>query len=135
VRQSIVDGNDAPLGSDTEREHRLVNERSATTSTSMLRQRTFQALFTGAVFDQISHSVGVIFTPLYLGALGAGPALVGFVIGVTTFANPLIILSAGSLIERVPPRRLIVATRGMEPARCCWLSWPKPGGNWRRRWR
>ncbi|HUG13498.1 MAG TPA: MFS transporter [Thermomicrobiales bacterium] len=81
-----------------------------------LRQRTPRALFTGAVFDQISHSVGLIFTPLYLGALGAGPALVGLVIGVTTFANPLIILSAGSLIERVSPRRLIVMTRVMVAA-------------------
>ncbi len=80
---------------------------------STLRPRTMRALFAGAVFDQISHSVGVIFTPLYLGALGAGPALVGVVIGVTTFANPLIILSAGSLVEQVPPRRLIVATRVM----------------------
>jgi MFS family permease len=83
---------------------------------SMLRQRTPRALFSGAVFDQISHSVGLIFTPIYLGTLGAGPALVGLVIGATTFANPLIILSAGSLIERVPPRRLIVATRIMVAA-------------------
>lgn len=83
---------------------------------STLRQRTFRALFSGAVFDQISHSVGVIFTPLYLGALGASPALVGMVIGVTTFANPIIILAGGSLIERVPPRRLIVATRVMVAA-------------------
>jgi MFS family permease len=80
---------------------------------SPLRQRTFRALFSGTIFDQVSHSVGVIFTPLYLGALGAGPALVGLVIGLTTFANPLIILAAGSLIERVPPRQLIVATRVM----------------------
>lgn len=81
-----------------------------------MRQRTFRSLFSGAVFDQISHSVGVLFTPLYLGTLGAGPALVGFVIGVTTFANPLIILSAGGLIERVPPRRLIFLTRLMVSA-------------------
>jgi DHA1 family tetracycline resistance protein-like MFS transporter len=89
------------------------NARAAPTTTALLRQRTFLALFSGAVFDQISHSIGALFTPLYLGRLGAGPALVGIVIGVTTFANPLIILSAGSLIERVPPRRLIVSTRAM----------------------
>lgn len=91
----------------------MESERAPHTGRSTLRQRTFLALFGGALFDQISHSVGTIFTPLYLGALGAGPALVGLVIGVTTFANPLIILSAGSLIERVPVRRLIVATRVM----------------------
>src|SRR6476619_4839475 len=90
----------------------MAREHTAATK-PMLRQRTFLALFSGAVFDQISHSIGAIFTPLYLGTLGAGPALVGLVIGVTTFANPLIILSAGSLIERMPPRRLIVGTRIM----------------------
>ena len=37
---------------------------------STLRPRTMRALFAGAPFDQISHSVGMIFTPLYLGTLG-----------------------------------------------------------------
>ncbi|RIK43525.1 MAG: hypothetical protein DCC58_09455 [Chloroflexi bacterium] len=90
-------------------------ETAATTAQQpvLLRQRTFRALFGGAAFDQISHSVAALFTPLYLGMLGAGPALVGFIIGVTSFANPVVILAAGMLIERVPPRRLIVATRLM----------------------
>lgn len=78
-----------------------------------MRQRGFQALAGGACLDMISHAAATIFTPLYLGELGAGPAIVGLVIGLSAFAFPLVILAAGSLLERVPPRRLILWTRGI----------------------
>jgi MFS family permease len=78
-----------------------------------VHQRGFQVLFAGACLDMIAHSTSFIFTPLYLGELGAGTAVVGLVIGLSAFAFPVFILCAGSLLERVAPRRLIVATRGL----------------------
>jgi MFS family permease len=78
-----------------------------------LKTRGFAALFAGSFFDQTAHGVIVLFTPLYLGTLGAGPALTGVVIGLPAFAYPLIILVGSAVTEHVAPRRLIIATRGV----------------------
>lgn len=91
----------------------VVSGVAARRTAPVLRQRGFQALFAGAVFDMVGHSIAGLFTPLYLGELGARPATVGLVIGLSAFAFPLVILAAGSLLERVPPRRLILGTRAL----------------------
>jgi MFS family permease len=77
----------------------------------LLENRNIAALFGGLLSNQVSWGMNALFTPLFLDELGAGPTLIGITMGVPLFAQPLLILIAGSVAERVPPRRLMLATR------------------------
>jgi MFS transporter, DHA1 family, multidrug resistance protein len=68
-------------------------------------------MFWGMFFNEAGIGIFITLWPLYIGSLGASPAQIGFIIGLWGFARLGFLLPSGFLIERVPPRTLILATR------------------------
>lgn len=68
-------------------------------------------MFWGMFFNEAGIGIFITLWPLYIGSLGASPAQIGFVIGLWGFARLMFLLPSGFLIERVPPKTLILATR------------------------
>jgi predicted MFS family arabinose efflux permease len=68
-------------------------------------------LFGFVLLNQFSWGLSNTFTALYLTELGASPAVVGLMIGMTGFLPLGFLLLSGILIERFSPRLLVVAGR------------------------
>jgi MFS family permease len=68
-------------------------------------------MFWGMFFNEAGIGVFITLWPLYIASLGASPAQIGLVIGFWGFARLLALLPSGMLIERVPPKQLILGAR------------------------
>jgi MFS family permease len=68
-------------------------------------------MFWGMFFNEAGIGVFITLWPLYIASLDASPSQIGLVIGVWGVARLLFLLPSGMLIERFPPRELILATR------------------------
>jgi MFS family permease len=68
-------------------------------------------MFWGMFFNEAGIGVFMTLWPLYIASLGASPAQIGLVIGLWGFARLLFLLPSGMLMERIPPKTLILAAR------------------------
>jgi MFS family permease len=68
-------------------------------------------MFWGMFFNEAGIGVFMTLWPLFISSLGATPAQIGFVIGFWGFARLGFLLPSGMLMERFPPKMLILATR------------------------
>lgn len=68
-------------------------------------------MFWGMFFNEAGIGVFMTLWPLFIGSLDASPAQIGFVIGFWGFARLGFLLPSGFLIERFPPKALILSTR------------------------
>lgn len=68
-------------------------------------------MFWGMFFNEAGIGVFMTLWPLFIGSLDASPAQIGLVIGFWGFARLMFLLPSGFLIERVPPKTLILVTR------------------------
>jgi MFS family permease len=68
-------------------------------------------MFWGMFFNEAGIGVFMTLWPLYIASLGATPAQIGLIIGFWGFARLLFLLPSGMLIERIPPKQLILGTR------------------------
>lgn len=68
-------------------------------------------MFWGMFFNEAGIGIFMILWPLYIASLGATPAQIGLIIGFWGFARLLFLLPSGMLIEKIPPKKLILGTR------------------------
>ena len=76
-------------------------------------ERDNKRIFWAALFDEGALGIYLIILPLYIASLGASPAQIGMVLGLTGLARIAMISGAGFITDRVPPRQLIAMTRGL----------------------
>lgn len=69
--------------------------------------------FWGVAAMEAGFASYMLFWPLYIAALGANPAQVGFLIGSQGLLRLLVLVPSGYLVDRLPRVRLIVAARGV----------------------
>jgi MFS family permease len=70
-------------------------------------------MFWGMFFNEAGLGVFITLFPIFIASLGASPSQIGLVIGFWGLARLIALLPSGMLIERVPPRRLILIARVM----------------------
>jgi MFS family permease len=80
-------------------------------STSLGLEPDNKRMFWGMFFNEAAIGIFLTLWPLYIASLDASPAQIGLVIGVWGVARLLFLLPSGMLMERVPPKRLILAAR------------------------
>jgi MFS family permease len=68
-------------------------------------------MFWGMFFNEAGIGVFMTLWPLFISSLGATPAQIGFVIGFWGFARLAFLLPSGMLMEKIPPKYLILGTR------------------------
>ncbi len=73
--------------------------------------RENRLMFWGMFFNEAGIGIFITLWPLYIGSLGASPAQIGLIIGLWGFSRLLFLMPSGMLIERVPPKTLILGTR------------------------
>jgi len=74
---------------------------------------TMLRLSIGMLFNEGAIGLYNTLWPLYLASLGASPPQIGLVISLSGLARMVSLLPSTMLATRVPPRRLIVAMRGL----------------------
>ena len=70
-------------------------------------------LFVAMLFNEGAIGLYVTLWPLYIATLGASPPQIGLVMGYAGLIRLLCLLPSGVLNDRIPPRRLILATRSL----------------------
>jgi MFS family permease len=73
--------------------------------------RDNRLMFWGMFFNEAGIGVFMTLWPLFISSLGATPAQIGFVIGFWGFARLAFLLPSGMLMEKIPPKRLILGAR------------------------
>jgi MFS family permease len=68
-------------------------------------------IFWGMFFNEAGIGIFMTLWPLYIASLGASPAQIGLVIGFWGFTRLLFLLPSGMLMERLPPKTLILSAR------------------------
>jgi MFS family permease len=68
-------------------------------------------MFWGMFFNEAGIGVFMTLWPLFIASLDASPAQIGFVIGFWGFARLVFLLPSGMLMEKIPPKHLILGTR------------------------
>ncbi len=75
-----------------------------------LRHRDFRLLWTGQTVSEFGNRVRAVALPFQLFALGASPLQLGAAIAINTVASIAFLLLGGAIADRVPRRRLILAS-------------------------
>jgi MFS family permease len=68
-------------------------------------------MFWGMFFNEAGIGVFMTLWPLYIASLGATPAQIGLVIGFWGLSRLLFLLPSGMLMERIPPKTLVLGAR------------------------
>jgi MFS family permease len=73
--------------------------------------RDNRLMFWGMFFNEAGIGVFMTLWPLFISSLGATPAQIGFVIGFWGFARLTFLLPSGMLMEKIPPKKMILGAR------------------------
>jgi len=80
---------------------------------SLRLSRDNTRIFVAMSFNEGSFGVYQTLWPLYIAALGANPAQIGVVLGLSGILRLIALMPSGVASDHIPPRRLIVVARSM----------------------
>lgn len=76
-------------------------------------ERDNKRIFWAGFFDEGAVGIYLTILPLYIAALGASPGQIGMVLGIAGMTRIAMLTMSSFITDRVPPRQLIVLTRGL----------------------
>lgn len=76
-------------------------------------ERDNKRIFWAGFFDEGAAGIYLTILPLYIAALSASPGQIGMVLGIAGMTRIAMLTMSSYITDRVPPRQLIVLTRGL----------------------
>lgn len=75
-----------------------------------LRHRDFRLLWIGQTFSRLGDSAYAVALPLQVLAIGGGPLELGIAFSLSSVSRIALLLIGGSMVDRLPRRRVLIAT-------------------------